>query len=188
MKNTHRKYLIIFSIILISFFIRETALSNFNFYQTESSSKSEYQYSEKSLTIDLEDDGRNQINMFFQKNPYIILSGKDTIHYTSGYGEPLIWKIKKLKMDKGITPLYKNIKFDSEVVCKANVTITKLANNRLRSVQCNLDASIQISGNCEIIGLSSISNNKQIVNDLIVKASKENILKTLKTLDSKYGI
>lgn len=186
MKKSHEKYLIFFTTIVILIIFRETALSHINFCTFKLTNKTNCHYLEKTLFFDLKNEEKNKNNMLLRNQAYILLYDNDTILNSPGKGKPMIWTIKKFEMDNGVTPLYKSLCFDSEVVCKSNFTLTKSANNRMRYIECNFNALIRISGHTKIIGLSSISNNKKIVSDYIGKITKENILKILQELDIKY--
>lgn len=58
----------------------------------------------------------------------------------------------------------------------------------MRSIQSNIDATIEVIGNTKITGLSSIYNDKQIVKKAIVTIIKEKTQEILKILDNRYGI
>lgn len=183
-----KKYFIILLIISVSFIIRETIFRKLNHFTHKTYSKAEKKFSDKSLVIDLENDNKNQKNMLFEKHSYILISKNDTILISPGYGEPIIWRIEKLDIDFNIIPFYRNIKFKSKITCQTEGTIIKLKKNKLRSIQSNIDATIEVIGNTKITGLSSIYNDKQIVNKAIGTIIKEKTQEILKILDNRYGI
>lgn len=188
MKKAYKTYLFLTVSVIVLFIVRETMLCDFNYFTAKTHSDSDYRFSEKSLTFEVSENGLNQNEMQFEKQAYILISENDTILKSQGYGNPIVWKIEKLEMDNGVFPLYKEVKFYSKISCLNEIAITKLSNNKLRSIQTTLNATIDVFGNSEIIGFSSISNNKEIVKTAIGKVVEEKTKKILKEMDIKYEI
>ena len=189
MKKKYFKFLKLFILVILFLFIREIFFSGFNYANFNTNSSSNFNWSEKSISMETDNVNNKPKNEAFKKTPCIIIFKKDTLLKSGGDHNPIIWRVENINMDYGYMPLYRNIEFKSNITCNFTFGISKKQKTKNFSYTLSeINGNIVLSGQSEIIGFSSLKNNKRYVYNYIIELITNENSKLLSGLEEKYGI
>lgn len=188
MRRYFRKILVFILFVVVLLFIREVVLKQVNYFESKISSEMNAKWSESETVFDVTNKNLSLKATNFQSNAYLIISEKDTIYYSKGFGVPLVWEIEQVNYGNIFFPFYRNIKFEAKLQSQAVLGNIKLSKEKLRQVQISTNGESEIIGNLTINGLSSFDNDKKLINDEIIKKIDSEMNNYLSSLDLRYNI
>lgn len=188
MKRYFRKILVFIVFFGFVVFIREVVLKDFNYFESQINSEINTKFSESATILEVNNKNLNLKATNFKSNAYLIISEKDTIHYSKGFGKPIIWKIEQLKYGNIFFPFYRYLKFEVKLLSQAKLVSIKLSKEKIRQLQISINGESEIIGDLKISRLSSVTNDKKIINEEIIKKIDSEMKNFLSSLDVKYQI